>query len=181
MRTRFIPLSLLVLLMLISTISLQAQRVKTGYTVEKIELSTKGVAYLKATPVINELIDIRKNVLYPKKGYKLVALNNGAILGIVPDFFVPGKYSTENGLRITGKVKLNGLCMCAEGGGEGGCRLRLVTGELDPQGRPKYQCDGDCACKKALTIPGFRDLLNIPKKENPEGTNEWPYGSGIGG
>lgn len=180
MRTHPKSLTILTLLfVLLCSAWLPAQRVKNGHTVKNIYLSKKAAAYMLKMPVLSEIAVIKGNVLYPKKGYKLVALRKGSALGIVPDFFQPGKYSTEKGTLVKGKIKGVGLCMCADGGGN--CRLRPSAREFDRQGRPVYNCIGSCACQKALVVPDIKGLLEPAKVENPEGTNEWPYGSGIGG
>lgn len=169
-RIFFLPI---LAIFLMTSNNLQAQKtkqVRDGYTVKQLLLNKKGLEQLKAAPLLSNVAVLKGAILYPKQGYKIVALHDGKSAGIVPAFFKPSKEAMANFLEV-GVKGILGACFCPAG--EGGCRLRPFTG---PNGQIEYNCKGACDCGPGVLI--FDIGIKIAKKENAEGTNEWPYGNG---
>ncbi len=169
MNFRFFLLPILALFLMTSN-NLQAQKtkqVRDGYTVKQLLLNKKGLEQLKAAPLLSTVAVLKGATLYPKQGYKIVALHNGKSAGIVPNFFKPSKETMAYFQEVSVKGIL-GACFCPAG--EGGCRLKSFTGR---DGQRDYNCKGACDCGPGILI--FDIGIKIAKKENAEGTNDWPY------
>jgi hypothetical protein len=159
-------------LLLLATSGLQAQKAKTvrdGYEVKQITLNKKAAQQLKVSPLFTNVAVMKGTTVYPSRGYKIIALQNGRSAGIVPIHFQPGKETMGGFQKMTIKGILGG-CFCPAG--EGGCRLKAFVRD----GKRDYNCIGRCDCGAGLLILDIG--IKIAKKENMEGTNEWPAGNG---
>jgi hypothetical protein len=157
-------------LLLLATSGLQAQKGKTirdGYTVKQLMLNKKAAQQLKVSPLFTSVAVLKGTTVYPKKGYKIIALQGGRSAGIVPAYFKPNRESAKQFQKMSVKGILGG-CFCPAG--EGGCRIRPYTGR---DGKRDFNCIGGCDCGPGLLIIDIG--IKIAKVENPEGTNEWPY------
>lgn len=168
MKHRILLLPILALLLLAS-FGLQAQKakkVRDGFTVKQLLLNKKAAQQLKISPLFTQVAFMKGTTLLPKKGYKIIALQGGKSAGIVPTYFQPGK-ETMGGFQKMSVKGILGGCFCPAG--EGGCRLRPYV----RNGKKDYNCIGGCDCGPGLLIIDIG--IKIAKKENMEGTNEWPY------